>query len=344
MPSAYCLLPNPYFFKSRLGAVDWPDRRKNHLYPTPRLGGMAVFAGITISLLINGIWDSQIARLIICSGLLLGLGVSEDIFGVPAPLRLLVQIILAGILVQGGLMIKLIPQPSPLGGALNAFLTILWFVGITNAFNFFDGLDGLASGIAILITLFLGSIAFSTGQVHLGWVSVALQGAVLGFLPYNFKPRVTAELFLGDCGSTVLGFILAGLAVHGEWAVGHPLLNLAPPLLIFGVLIYDMVHVTITRIARGDVRSFRQWLETSGRDHMHHRFEALFRSKSYAVFVVLLLAFCFGLSALIIRQVILELALVMLLHSLVILILVTLLERAGNLHDRRKGSWDVGRS
>jgi UDP-GlcNAc:undecaprenyl-phosphate GlcNAc-1-phosphate transferase len=133
----------------------------------------------------------------------------------------------------------------------------------------------------------------------------------------------------------VLGFILAGLAVHGEWAVGHPLLNMAAPLLIFGVLIYDMIHTTVSRIVRGDVRSFREWIEYTGRDHLHHRFEALLRSKRYSVLLVLLMSACLGLSGLVIRHVNLGVASVILVQCLALLVLVTMLERAGNQRERR---------
>jgi UDP-GlcNAc:undecaprenyl-phosphate GlcNAc-1-phosphate transferase len=196
-------------------------------------------------------------------------------------------------------------------------------------------MDGLACGLAILMSGFLGAIAFSSGQAHLGWVSVAVLGSALGFLPYNFRVRGPALVFMGDGGSTMLGFVLAGLAVHGEWAVGTPLLNLSPPLLIFSVLIYDMIHTTVSRIARGDVRSFRQWIEYTGRDHLHHRFEALLRSKRRAVLTVLLLGLGLGITALVIRHVSIGLALVLLFQAIVILVVVTILERAGNLRERR---------
>jgi len=319
----------------RIGAVDIPDRRKIHDRPTPRLGGIAVFAGIVVALVMNNIWDPLIARLVICSSILFALGVVEDSVGVSARLRLLAQVVLALFLVYSGLILKVLPQGMIGGQVVNAVLTVVWFVGITNAFNFFDGMDGLASGLAILMSAFLGSIAFLTDQVQLGWISVAILGTSFGFLPHNFKIKKPAEIFLGDSGSTLLGFLLAGLAVHGEWAVGHPLLNLSPPLLIFGVLIYDMFHTTISRISRGDVRTFRSWIEYTGKDHLHHRFEALLRSKRYSVLLVLVLTFCLGLAATVIRHLSLTLALVLLLQCLVILFIITILERAGNIHERR---------
>jgi UDP-GlcNAc:undecaprenyl-phosphate GlcNAc-1-phosphate transferase len=235
-------------------------------------------------------------------------------------------------------MLKPFPREIFLGEAGNIILTIIWFVGITNAFNFFDGMDGLATGLAIQIGVFISIVAFSTNQEELGWISVAIVGASFGFLPHNFKMKKPAEIFLGDSGSMVLGFLLAGLAVRAEWAVGHPLLTLSPPLLVFGVLIYDMIHTTVSRIARGDVRNFKQWLEYTGKDHLHHRFEALLHSKRFAVILVLTLNLCLALAALIIRYVNLTRALILLLQCLVILILVTILERAGNLRERRTGS------
>lgn len=333
-----CISPLTEILAFRIGVFDIPDRRKIHDQPTPRLGGVAVFLGIWIALAANTIWDSQILVLMICSSVLFVVEIMEDIIGLSAFFRLLVQIVLSIIVVQGGVALAIFPVNMPLGPILNAFITVIWLVGIANAFNFFDGMDGLASGLAILISSFLGAIAFLTDQVHLGWVSIAVLGACLGFLPYNFRHKKPAAIFLGDNGSTVIGYILAGLAVHGEWAVGHPLLNLSPPLLIFGVLIYDMVHTTVARIARGDVRTVRQWIEYTGRDHLHHRFESLLRSKGDAVFMVLLLSFCLGLAALVIRHVSLSLAFVLLLQCLVILALVTILERVGNIHERRRRS------
>ncbi|MCJ7580976.1 MAG: undecaprenyl/decaprenyl-phosphate alpha-N-acetylglucosaminyl 1-phosphate transferase [Candidatus Aminicenantes bacterium] len=323
----------------RFGAVDIPDKRKIHDKPTPRLGGLAVFMAILVAVLLNKIQDVQLLALLIGAGILFSVGVADDLFCIPAKLRLIVQILLSVGMVLMGVMLKPFPRDIFLGEAGNIFLTIIWFVGITNAFNFFDGMDGLASGLAIQIGVFISIVAFSTHQIQLGWISVAVVGASFGFLPHNLKMRKPGEIFLGDSGSMVLGFLLAGLAVRAEWAVGHPLLTLSPPLLVFGVLIYDMVHTTVARIVRGDVRTFKQWIEFTGKDHLHHRFEALLRSKRFSVVLVLTLNLSLALAALIIRYITLSRALILLLQCIVILILVTILERAGNLRERRKGSF-----
>ncbi len=330
------LTPLAELFSLKAGAVDWPDRRKIHDRPTPRLGGIAVFLGILTSLALNGVPDPRITLLAVCAVALFLLGVVDDLSDISAKIRLATQIVLSLILVQGGLYINIFPHGTVPGALGNTILTVLWITGITNAFNFFDGMDGLASGLAVVQAGFLGAIAFTSGQPHLGWVSVAVIGSCLGFLPYNFRWNRPAAVFMGDGGSTVLGFLLAGLAIHGEWVVGPAWVNLSAPILIFGVLIYDMIHTTVSRIVRGDVRSFSDWLAHTGRDHLHHRFEALLRSKRYAVLLVFLLAACLGLLALILRETTPAGTVIVLLQSLALLVLVTILERSGNLHERRR--------
>lgn len=333
---ATCLTPVSRILAFRVGAVDLPDRRKIHTSPTPRLGGLAVYTGIAVALTLNGIPEARITLLLTASLGLLLVGFFDDLSGVSARVRLLAQVFASLLVIQGGLVLTVFPHEGLAGTFANAGLTLLWLVGITNAFNFFDGMDGLASGLAVIIGGFLGTIAFLTNQPHLGWVSVAVVGASVGFLPYNFRTRGPAGVFLGDCGSTVLGFLLAGLAVHGEWAVGHPLINLSAPLLIFGVLIFDMIHTTVSRMARRRVTTVRQWLEYTGRDHLHHRFESLLRSKRKAVLLVHLIALTLGLSALLIRTVSLEGSMLLLLQCTAILLIVTILEHAGNKRERRR--------
>lgn len=332
---AFCLTPMTRLFALRVGAIDLPDRRKVHDRPTPRLGGIAVFAGLSAALSLNGLSDPAISTLVLASAGLLVIGVADDAFGVSARVRLAAQVVAALMVMQGGVMLTFLPHESWLGAGANMAVTMVWLVGLTNAFNFFDGMDGLASGLAMVMAGFLGAIALATGQAQLGWASVAIIGACAGFLPFNFRVRRPADVFLGDGGSTVLGFLLAGLAVHGEWAVDGPLVGLTAPLLIFGVLIYDMIHTTASRIVRGDVSSVRQWLEYTGRDHLHHRFESLLRSKRKATLCVWLLAASLGLTAVLIRRVELFGALVLLAQCIAILVLVTILERSGNLNERR---------
>jgi UDP-GlcNAc:undecaprenyl-phosphate GlcNAc-1-phosphate transferase len=121
-------------------------------------------------------------------------------------------------------------------------------------------------------------------------------GSCLGFLPFNFRPKRPAAIFLGDAGSTFLGFVLAALAVKGEWAE-NKLVDLAAPILIFWVFIYDMTYITAARILTGKVRSVGEWLAYVGRDHLHHRLASLLRSQRQAVLVIFAFAISTGLAA-----------------------------------------------
>ena len=272
----------------RVGAVDHPSSRKIHESSTPLLGGVAVYLAFLIAILANT--AGLAAPLVLNEGmlgvlaggtLLLLVGVRDDIRHVPATAKLVVQLLAATIVIWAGKLLTFFPH-GLWGDTLNVLLTVLWIVGITNAFNFFDGMDGLATGLAIITAFFLGVVAFQTNQPTLGWVAVALVGAGLGFLPYNFRPKASATIFLGDAGSTFLGFTLACLAVKGNWADQNPIVSVSTPILIFGILIYDMVHTTVQRIYLGKVRTVKGYLEYVGKDHMHHRLERVLGSRATA--------------------------------------------------------------
>ncbi|TAL12558.1 MAG: undecaprenyl/decaprenyl-phosphate alpha-N-acetylglucosaminyl 1-phosphate transferase [Nitrospirae bacterium] len=260
--------------------------------------------------------------------LLLCIGIRDDLREIPATAKLGFQIVAAGMVIWSGKLLSVFPH-GLVGDTVNVLLTVLWIVGITNAFNFFDGMDGLATGLAIIIAFFMGVVAFQTGQPALGWVAVALIGAGLGFLPYNFKPRAPATIFLGDAGSTFLGFTLACLAVKGNWADGKPIVSLSTPVLIFGILIYDMVHTTVERIYMGKVRTLKEYLEYVGKDHMHHRLERALGSRTDAVLMIFLLSIALGLAGVVLRSARTVDALFLLLQGTIIVVVVSILERRG---------------
>ncbi len=200
------------------------------------------------------------------------------------------------------------------------------------ALTFIDGMDGLATGLAAIAALFLGAIAYQSQQVFLGWVSAALLGSTLGFLPYNFRPGKPASIFLGDAGSNFLGFILAVLAVMGEWAEDN-LVDLVAPLLIFGVFIYDMLYITVDRVTSGKVRSLREWIEYVGRDHLHHRLEQVLGRRDYVVVFIYSLSLALSAGATVLMMASPSAALLLIGQAIVILAMVTILERWG----RRNG-------
>ena len=319
----------------RIGALDHPSSRKIHESSTPLLGGVAVYLAFLIATLANTaglatplVLNEGMLGVLAGGTLLLLVGVRDDIQDVPASVKLGVQIVGAAFVIWSGKLLTFFPH-GLWGDLLNVLLTILWIVGITNAFNFFDGMDGLGTGLAIIIAFFLGIVAFQTNQPVLGWVAVALVGAGLGFLPYNFRPQASATIFLGDAGSAFLGFTLACLAVKGKWADHNPIVSVTTPILIFGVLIYDMVHTTVERIYLGRVRTVKECLEYVGKDHMHHRLERVLGSRTETVFMIFLLSIALGLAGVVLRNARTMDALFLLLQATIIVVVVSILERRG---------------
>ena len=310
------------------GLVDQPSERKIHVHPTPRLGGVAVYLGFLGSVLLNSILPDWMIATLAAGSLLLIVGVIDDVWELPASSKLVAQLVATGIVIATGNVLTLFPS-GPVGDVANVMLTLLWIVGITNAFNFFDGMDGLATGLAILIAGFMGAVAFETNQPGLGWLAIAIIGAGLGFLPYNFRGRKPAVIFLGDGGATFLGFTLACLAVKGNWADHSPIVSFSNPLLIFGVLIYDMIHITVERVVTGKVRSIKEWLDYVGKDHLHHRLERALGSRQASVAMICLMTICLGLAALALRDAGTAEALLLLVQACLIVVMISILEWSG---------------
>ena len=308
--------------------VDIPTERKIHVQPTPRVGGIAVYAGFVGSVLMNSILPDWMTAVVVAGSLLLIVGVIDDIRELPASWKLVAQLVAAGIVIASGKVLTLFPA-GVAGDTANMVVTLLWIVGITNAFNFFDGMDGLATGLAILMAGFMGMVAFETEQPGLGWLAMAVIGACAGFFPHNFRGRQPANIFLGDGGSTFLGFTLACLAVKGNWANHSPMVSFSNPLLIFGVLIYDMIHITVERVVTGKVHSVKEWLDYVGKDHLHHRLERALGSRQASVAMIFLLTICLGLSAMALRHAGLQEAVLLLVQAGLIVAMVTLLEVTG---------------
>ena len=325
---AGALTPIMVHLSHQWGLVDQPSDRKIHVYPTPRLGGVAVYLGFLGSVLLNSILPDWMIATLVAGSLLLIVGVIDDVWELPASSKLVAQVIAAGIVISTGKVLTLFPI-GPVGDVANVMLTLLWIVGITNAFNFFDGMDGLATGLAILIAGFMAAVAFETNQPGLGWLAIAIIGAGVGFLPYNFRGRKPAVIFLGDGGATFLGFTLACLAVKGNWADHSPIVSFSNPLLIFGVLIYDMIHITVERVATGKVHSIKEWLDYVGKDHLHHRLERALGSRQASVAMICLMTICLGLAALALRHAGTTEAVLLLIQACLIVVMITVLEWSG---------------
>ena len=333
---SFCLTPVCRWIAYRLNILDRPDGRKDgrkiHRKATPLLGSAAVFIGFSAAILINGIYSLKLGAILVGSAVLFVVGFVDDFKEVPAGFKLVAQIVCTLFVMSCGIVLQVVPVGlGLLSSVSNVLLTVFWIVGITNAMNFFDGMDGLAAGLGVIIAFFLGVVAFQTGQPFLGWISVAMMGSCIGFLPYNFVRKGRATIFLGDAGSTVIGFILACVAVYGEWAEGNPIVAIASPLLIFWLLIFDMVHITVDRILNGKVVSVRQWIEYVGKDHLHHRLALVLGGQKKSVLFIYLLSICLGASAVVLRNARPVDALLLLIQACIIVVLVTILERRGRL-------------
>jgi UDP-GlcNAc:undecaprenyl-phosphate/decaprenyl-phosphate GlcNAc-1-phosphate transferase len=275
----------------RIGAVDEPNERKIHRGVIPRLGGLGIFASALISLIvIMSIGDSQLRESWIMDGKgiailcgvagMLFLGIWDDAYDLKPTRKFLGQVVIGSILYFAGVKISAFsipfgPQAVPLG-VFSYPITILWITGITNAFNLTDGLDGLASGIALIAFAAIVPIALLRQDMASVLLGVVYAGAVLGFLRYNFHP---AKVFLGDSGSMTLGFVLAVLSIQSS-TKGSAVVAIAVPLLALGLPIME----TLLSMMRRYLRSFLSDSEVStslgskfklmflpDRRHIHHR-------------------------------------------------------------------------
>jgi UDP-GlcNAc:undecaprenyl-phosphate/decaprenyl-phosphate GlcNAc-1-phosphate transferase len=281
----------------RLGLVDAPGGRKVHVQSVPRLGGVAVVAAAAIALTVATAFLPQgtpgivpALQPFLLGGLLIFLaGVVDDVRGLgPAP-KVLVELAAAAVVMSSGLLIE---RVTILGhtwalGWMAVPITAAWIVGVTNAFNLIDGLDGLAPGIAALAGAACGAILIVRGHAPEAMLLAALVGAMLGFLVYNFEP---ASIFLGDSGSLVTGFVLATTAIAG-WQKGATALASAVPLLIFALPIADaalaLLRRAVARPAEGrSLRAIMQRIVEPDREHIHHRLLALGWSVRHTVIVL----------------------------------------------------------
>jgi UDP-GlcNAc:undecaprenyl-phosphate GlcNAc-1-phosphate transferase len=283
------LTPLVTFTSARLGLVDAPGGRKVHSFSVPRVGGLAITLAAAMAVVVviiaarrQGLVTPSFrpfTPVLIGALLVFGIGLLDDLRSLPVWPKLLVQITAAGVVMASGLLIERITIAGLTWqlGALSWPITLGWIVGLTNAFNLIDGIDGLAAGIAVIAGATCAAILVGRGHIVEAMVLWALVGSALGFLPYNFSP---ASIFLGDGGSLVFGFVLATTAITG-WQKGATALAAGVPLLIFALPIADALTTLLRRAFRHGVagrltvgRVLRQIAEPD-REHIHHRLMAL---------------------------------------------------------------------
>ena len=290
------LTPVVKLFAQKVGAMDVPkDDRRMHKTPIPRMGGLAIFLAffLTTLLFLKEI-DRPMQSILLGAVLIVILGVFDDIYTLPALLKLVVQIGAACIVVfYGNLRIEGFSNPFGAEvsridlGVFSIPLTIIWIVAITNAVNFIDGLDGLACGVSCISAVSMLVIALIVSEPYVAIVMAAVAGGCLGFLPYNFNP---AKIFMGDTGSTFLGFVLATMSISGLFKA-YAFVSLAVPFLLLGLPIFDICFAVIRRLAHGKNPM------SADRGHFHHRLIDLGFSQKQSVAIAYLLTAILGLAA-----------------------------------------------
>ena len=307
------------------GVLDEPAARKVHVVATPLLGGAAVYLAFAITVLANFHFSMTLKGVALGASVVVALGILDDVADLPAWVKLLGQAAGAALAMLYGVVLSVVPSWWLGADVLNIALTLLWFLTVTNAVQFLDGMDGLAAGLGVIAGLFFSISALQTNQRYLMFLAGALVGACLGFLPYNFRSG-GARIFLGDSGASFIGFTLAGLAVMGEWAENDPLIALFTPTLILGVPLFDIAFVGVARVVTGKVASLHEWLAYTGKDHVHHRFEALGLTRPQSVLLIYFISATLGLSAMLLENASPREAILVLLQAACVLAIVAILE------------------
>ena len=292
---SFLMTPVVKTFAYKVGAIDVPkDNRRMHKKPIPRLGGLAIFMGFMVAILLFGQITKQMQGILLGAVIIVVLGVVDDITPLPAKLKFVVQILAALIPVSHGVVIQALSNPNLFSdsaywvlGPLGIPVTVLWIVAITNSVNLIDGLDGLANGVSAISATTMLVIALLVSESQVAITMAALVGACVGFMPYNMNP---AKMFMGDTGATFLGFILATMSIQGLFKF-YALISFVVPFLILGLPIFDTTFAFVRRIANG------QSPMQADRSHIHHRLIDMGLNQKQAVATLYVISAILGLSA-----------------------------------------------
>ncbi len=286
----------------KIGAIDVPkDNRRMHKKPTPRVGGLAIIFGFLVAVLCFAHPTRQLWATLAGAAIIAVMGVIDDCKDLDARLKFVVQIVAALVVIIGGnIRINVFTNPNILSDNpywilphwLSIALTVFWIVFITNAVNFIDGLDGLAAGVSAIMTVSLVFISIRTGEYQIALMGIALMGACFGFLPYNFNP---ASIFMGDTGSTFLGFMLATMSIQGVFK-SYAVISFAVPLLILGLPLFDASFAMIRRILTGKSPM------VADRGHLHHRLMDMGFSQKQTVFILYAISGVLGICAVLLAE------------------------------------------
>lgn len=298
----FLMTPLMRWLALRIGFVDQPSARKIHLKPIPLLGGLAIYMGFILALLLLGLGERRYVRELV--GILVGaslvafLGAWDDRWGMRPWIKLVGEVIAAGVLVVAGVRIEVLPWEWA-----NVALTLLWVTAIPNAINFLDNMNGLSAGVSAVAAGSFLLLSISSEQYLVSTMAAALLGACLGFLRYNFG---TATIFMGDAGSLFLGFILAVLGIKLRFPTplfpqNADFITWMIPIIVLGIPVFDTTMVTISRLRRG-----LNPATTPGKDHLSHRLVSFGMSQREAVLTIYVIGFTLGMLAVFMSSLVLQ--------------------------------------
>ena len=287
---AYAMTPIVRVLAFRIGAVDVPlDNRRIHKKPMPRIGGLAIYLSFTLTTIIFCKPTPELTTIWIGGGVIVILGILDDIYRLNAWLKLIVQLAVAVFAVWNGCVIDHIN----LGGVyvqlgfLSWPLSVLWIAGLTNAINFIDGLDGLACGVSAISALSLLFVVMLQGDFVSAIICAILFGSCFGFLPFNFNP---ARIFMGDTGALFLGYTLAVISVYGVFKL-HTVLAFLVPFAIFALPVFDTLFAICRRVLSGKSPF------AADRGHIHHKLIDMGFTQKESVKILYAICGIFGLVA-----------------------------------------------
>lgn len=288
----------------KIGAVAYPNDRSMHEKPMPLAGGMAIYFGFILTVLVFVPWIgheqmTQFTGLVVGASLITIVGLLDDIYELSPKIRIVFQVLAALIVIFTGTAITSISLPFIPGGRIefgifSNIITLFWIVGITNAVNLIDGLDGLAAGVASIASSALLIIAILFGDPAVAGMAIlmtaTLTGACLGFLPHNFNP---ATIFMGDTGSTFLGFSLAVISMQTMLKT-YTALTLIVAILVLGLPIFDTAFAIVRRALN------KKPIHIGDRGHLHHRLVDRGLSHRSAVIALYVVSGTFGITGILV--------------------------------------------
>ena len=297
---SFAATPGVKWFANRVGAIDVPkDSRRIHKEPMPRLGGLAIFIGFLLSVILLVDITRQIQGVLLGAVVVVIVGVIDDIMPLPALLKFFIQIIAALIAVGHGVVIDAFSNPFVFSASRYIFLrsfsipiTVIWIVAITNSVNLIDGLDGLAVGVSIISSIAMVIISLMVSDPNVALIMAALAGACLGFMPYNFNP---AKIFMGDAGALLLGYILATVSILGLFKF-YAVVSFAAPFLVLALPLFDTSFAFLRRLLKGKNPM------SPDRGHFHHRLLDMGLSQKQAVAVLYAISGVLGFAAVVIAM------------------------------------------